>query len=117
MTSDRPARPAAGSRRGYFVPGLIALLALVGLGAAFNIGGLDHQRPSRLDGAQVASTVAQGLQAQRRLPSPPSITCPPSEPVRAGLRFSCRWQEPRGTRTVQVTELGDRGQFRFTVSG
>jgi hypothetical protein len=103
------------SGRGYFVPGLIALVAMAAVGGAVNFAGLDHSSPSRLAGPDVATFVAQGIQTEDRLASPPPVVCPASEPVRTGLRFACRWQRQAGDRIVNVTETDSRGQFRFAV--
>jgi len=108
-----PTRPR---RRGYFVPGLIALVAMLAGGAALNIGGLDHASPSRLAGSDVATFVAQGIQADRGLASPPAISCPSSEPDRAGFTFACVWHRGAQDVAIRVTETTRTGQFRFSVS-
>lgn len=102
------------SKRGYFVPGLIALVVLAVGGGLANFGGLDHAAPNRLAGPDVETFLAQAIQARDGLSSPPHISCPASEPVRAGLRFTCTWHRAGGDRRLGVTETG-RGQFRFTV--
>jgi hypothetical protein len=109
-TSARP------RKRGYFIPGLIALVAMAGIGAAVNFGGLDHGAPSRLAGSDVSTFLAQGIQAQQGLSAPPSITCPASEPVRAGLSFTCQWAHAGVDQAVHVTET-TAGQFRFSLAG
>lgn len=107
--------PSGGSgRRGYFFPGVLALLAMVGIGAVANLGALDHRGPSRLAGSDVSTFLAQGIQAERGLSAPPSVSCPANEPVRVGLRFVCRWEQGALSRPIQVTETANR-QFRFSV--
>jgi hypothetical protein len=90
---------------------------MAGAGAAVNFAGLDHQSPTKLAGADVATFVAEGIQTQAGLSAPPNISCPATEPVRVGLRFTCSWLRTTGDRAVYVTETDSRGQFRFSVAG
>jgi Domain of unknown function (DUF4333) len=109
-------RARSGRRgKGYFIPGLIALAVMVAAGGVVNFAGLDHAHPSNLAGNDVATFVAQGIQAQQGLAAPPTISCPPREPVRTGLSFTCTWQQVGGDRQVKVTETDARGQYRFSV--
>jgi hypothetical protein len=111
---DQDGAPTRSRKRGYFIPGIISLLAMVGIGALVNFGGLDHGSPSRLAGSDVSTFLAQGIQAQQGLSAPPSITCPASEPVHAGLSFTCQWAHDGSDRVVHVTET-TAGQFRFSL--
>jgi len=104
------------AKRGYFVPGLIALVVLAAAGGVANFAGLNHAGPHRLAGPDVETFLAQAIQSSNGLSQPPSISCPPSEPVRAGFRFTCTWQRAGGNRPVSVTETDSRGQFRYSVS-
>lgn len=103
------------SKRGYFIPGLIALVVLAAGGGVANFAGLDHAAPHRLAGPDVETFLGQAIEAQNHLASAPSIRCPGSEPVRVGLSFTCTWQRADGNRPVTVTEIDARGQFRFSV--
>jgi hypothetical protein len=60
-----PARP----KRGYLGPGVIALVALVGLALLINYVALSNTPPHTLSGADAATLVSQGLQASRGRPS------------------------------------------------
>lgn len=103
-------------KRGYFVPGLIALVVLAVLGGVANFAGLDHAGPNHLAGPDVETFLAQAIQSSNGLSEPPSISCPASEPVRAGFHFTCTWQRAGGDRPVSVTETDSRGQFRYSVA-
>ncbi|MBO0692954.1 MAG: DUF4333 domain-containing protein [Acidimicrobiaceae bacterium] len=111
----RPERNGRRSKRGYFVPGLIAFVVLAAGGGIANFAGLDHAGPNRLAGPDVETFLAQAIQTKDALASPPRISCPSSEPVRPGLRFTCSWNRAGGDRPVSVTETDARGQFRFSV--
>ncbi len=105
-------------RRGYFLPGVIALGALLGIGTAFGAGDLVHQAPRVLSGAEVASQVELGLQAELDTVSQPYVTCPASEPVKAGLTFTCLEHPRTGpARPISVTEIDAHGQLRFGRPG
>src|SRR5579875_2331816 len=54
--------PRARSRRGYFLPGAIALAALLLIGAAVGAGDLSHPSPRTLRGADVAAQISLGVQ-------------------------------------------------------
>jgi Domain of unknown function (DUF4333) len=103
------------SKRGYFIPGLIALVVLAVGGGLANFAGIDHAGPNRLAGPDVETFLGQAIEAQDHLASAPSIRCPASEPVRVGLTFTCTWQRAAGNRPVTVAETDARGQFRFSV--
>jgi hypothetical protein len=112
MTVSPPAR-----RRGYFLPGLIALGFLVGLGALFGAGDLAHPAARNIYGSDIAQQIAEGLQAQQGSASLPTVSCPAREPVQAGLRFECRWSTSGGgRRPVFVTETDSRGEVRWSLT-
>jgi hypothetical protein len=107
--------PSRRRRRGYWIPGLIALAVLLGIGLAFGAGDLDHSGPTTLAGPEIARDLAGAIQATEGTPSPPIVHCPHSEPARAGLQFDCTVGGAKATRTVHVTEINDRGglSWRF----
>ncbi|MGI8753131.1 MAG: DUF4333 domain-containing protein [Acidimicrobiales bacterium] len=108
---------AGGGKRGYFVPGLIALAVLLAGGAFASAGGLSHASPSRLDGAHVGTLIAENYQNNHQLESPPPVQCPNNEPVASGHRFVCHLLRTKGCPlSVQVTETGG-GQFTYQVPG
>jgi hypothetical protein len=119
MTSSGPAdlgpAPAPRPRRGYLVPGAIALVVLVAIGAALGAGDLDHSRPSTLHGPDVAHELALGIQAQQRSHALPDVRCPATEPVRAGWQFACQLIGIGPDRSVQVTEIDSRGHLRWRL--
>ena len=119
--AGRPGRPAghARGRRGYFLPGTIALLALLAIGGAVGAGDLSHPAPHTLSGNDVASEIALGIESAQGLRQPPSVSCPTAEPVRAGLRFTCTEAAGGGgggaARPVAVTEIDNRGHLRWSL--
>ncbi|HEY3809983.1 MAG TPA: DUF4333 domain-containing protein, partial [Acidimicrobiales bacterium] len=94
MTSSGPAdpgpAPAPRPRRGYFLPGTIALVVLVAIGVAVGAGDLDHSRPHTLHGTDVAQELALGIQAQQGSHALPDVRCPAAEPVHDGWQFTCQ---------------------------
>ncbi len=109
--------PRGRRRRGYWIPGLIALAVLLGIGVAFGAGDLVHRGPTTLAGPEIARNLAGAIQASEGTPSPPTVRCPHSEPARTGLQFVCRVTGPGAgaSRTVHVTEINSRGglSWRF----
>ena len=106
-------------RRGRWVPGMIALGALLAIGIVVGAGAdLTHPSPHSLDGNDVASQVALGVQAEKLLEHPPEVHCPSSEPVRTGLTFHCTvtalGSDP--SRVVEVTEIDGRGHLRWRLN-
>jgi hypothetical protein len=101
--------PRERRRRGYLVPGLIALAVLLAIGLAFGAGDLDHGGPTTLAGPEIAQDLAGAIQASEGTPAPPTVHCPHSEPARAGIHFVCSVSAGGTTRTVQVTEINGRG--------
>lgn len=91
----------------------MALGALLVIGLVFGAGGdLTHPAPKTLSGRDVSSQLAMGIQALDSLPSPPAVTCPATEPVRAGLRFRCYYQ---GGKPIDVVEIDSRGHLRWGI--
>lgn len=109
MSTPEP-RPA---RRGYFLPGLIALAVLVLIGLAFGAGDLEHPTAKNLSGADIAGQIALGIQSEQNDRTVPSVSCP-SESVHPGLVFQCTDRSARPARTVYVTETDDRGDVRWS---
>lgn len=105
---------AARRRRGYWVPGLIALVVLLGIGLALGAGDLDHGSPGTLAGPQIAQSLGAMIQANQGNPSL-AVHCPHSEPARSGVQFVCTVTGAGATRTVHVTEIDSRGglSWRF----
>lgn len=118
MTTTGATTPGAVSgsgrhRKGYFLPGAIALLALLGLGVFLAGGGdLSHPAARTLDGPTIASQIALGIQTEQNTAHAPSVSCPAAEPVRQGLQFTCT-AGPPPARTVYVTEVDGRGRIRW----
>lgn len=108
-------RPSAGRRgKGYFLPGFIALVALLAIGLFVGAGDLQHRPASTISGTDIASQIALGIQAQENLASAVQVSCPRQEPVRQGLTFQCTLGG-RPPRTVQVTEVDNRGRVRWAL--
>lgn len=111
MTTEKTGR----SKRGYFLPGSIALVALVALGLFVGAGDLSHPAPSTLVGSDIGAQIGLGIQTEENTASMPDVACPPKEPVRQGLRFTCMLRG-RAPRTVYVTEVDGRGRVRWSFS-
>lgn len=108
---------AGTGKRGYFIPGLIALAVLLAGGAFATAGGLSNASPSRLDGVHVGTLIAENYQNNHQLASPPPVQCPPDEPVAAGHRFVCQLLRTKGgPLPVEVTETGG-GRVTYQVAG
>jgi hypothetical protein len=108
-----PAAPVPRPRRGYWLPGAIALVALVGIGVAVGAGDLDHSPPHALHGPDLAQQLALGIQAQQGASRPPDVRCPASEPVRDGWQFVCQLAGNGTDRPIQVVEIDNRGHLRW----
>lgn len=109
---------AAGPRRNRFVPGVIALAALLAIGIIFGAGAdLTHPSPHSLSGRDISSQIELGIQTEKGLTNLPTVTCPSSEPVKAGLSFECSVTGlPRaGASNVEVTEVDGRGHLRWQL--
>ena len=115
--SRAASRPRDKSKRGYLLPGVIALAALLAIATAFGAGDLYHQPPTSLAGPDVASQIALAIQAERNVVSAPSVTCPANEPVRAGLVFYCVETPRVNGQPVRVTvrETDQRGNLSWTL--
>lgn len=112
-----PTRPSGRRGKGYFLPGGIALIALLAIGVVFvGAGDLQHPVPTELSGADIASQIALSIQAEQNARSLPAVTCPAQEPVRAGLPFRCSLAGP-SARPVYVTEVDGRGRIRWSFGG
>ncbi len=111
-----PATPAR-RRRGYFLPGAIALVALLVIGAAVGAGDLVHPTPHALNGSDVSSEIALGIQVQRNTRTPPKVSCPAREAVEKGLQFHCTLSTGPGAAptVVTVTEVDGRGHLRWAL--
>ena len=120
VVPDAPApAPSRGRRgKGYFLPGFIALIALLIIGLFVGAGDLAHPAPKSLTGTDVAYQISLGVQAQQNSAAPPAVTCP-NEPVQQGLHFTCRLQPAGGgpSRPVAVTEVDARGRVSWTLGG
>lgn len=104
-----PARP----RRGYWVPGLIALAFLVTLSVVFVLVGVVSHVGRTLPGPVVANDLALDLESGGHTPA---VHCPAEEPRRAGVVFECTADTPGGPRrTIRVTETSERGGFRYRL--
>lgn len=110
-----PGGPARRPRRGYFLPGFIALAALLAIGLAVGAGDLSHPAPQTLNGPDVASQIALGVQSQLDESTPPPVSCPAHEPVKAGYRFDCELGGGPAPRTVAVTEVDGRGRLHWSL--
>jgi hypothetical protein len=99
--------------RGYWVPAVIAMTALVAIGLALGAGDLDHGGVSTLHGPDVASNIALAIQAEKDTHALPDVRCPPSEPVRDGWRFVCSMEQGGSSRPIQVTEIDGRGHLQW----
>jgi hypothetical protein len=102
-------------RKGYWLPGAIALTVLLVIALALGAGDLDHSSPATLHGSDVAREIGLGMQAEQGGHAPADVRCPPSEPVRAGWQFACSTERSGLTRTVQVTEIDGRGHLRWRL--
>jgi hypothetical protein len=109
-----PARP----RRGYFLPGTIALVVLAVLAVVIEVTGQQSRTPSTLTGTDVATGIAEAIQVSSRPAEadPPDVRCPAQEPERRGLVFDCTLVAPgHPTRTIRVTETSSSGLYRYEV--
>lgn len=89
-------------KRGYYLPGIIALVVLVAISVVFALVALRSYAPRVLSGSQVSQSLSEYLQTGA---TPPTVRCPSTEPMRAGLVFDCKVLRPgQRPRTVQVTE-------------
>jgi hypothetical protein len=114
-----PAGPAAaGSRprpkRGYLLPGTIALVVCAVIAVVIDLAGIQSRTPSSLAGRQVEAYLSQSLQYLHPQAAPPQVRCPANEPLRAGLSFDCSLLAAgRPPATIVVTETSASGTFRY----
>ena len=109
---------AAGRRRARWIPGLIALAALLGIGIVFGAGAdLTHPGPHRLTGSDVSAQIALSIQSEQGISRPPSLSCPASEPVRTGFTFECTVSglPSHQTQRVEVTEIDGSGHLHWAL--
>jgi hypothetical protein len=110
VTSPEPVLPVEEQgrrtppRRGYLVPGIIALVVLAVIALVIDVTALQSHSPSTLVGQEVEQYIASWAQAQEGLSSPVA-SCPAHEPRRNGAVFYCTVTASGRTRRVQVTEL------------
>jgi Domain of unknown function (DUF4333) len=107
--------PPSGRRggRGYWIPGLIAMAFLLIIAVAVGAGDLDHGAPHILQGPDIASQIALGIQTQQGTASAPVVHCPKTEPVRSGWQFECSVSQAGRSVPVEVVELDQHGQLSW----
>lgn len=119
VEAEDPGRREVSSGRrgkGYFLPGFIALVALLVIGVIFvGAGDLQHPAATELSGSDIGSQIALSIQAQQNTSSPPTVTCPAREPVHQGRTFQCTLRA-NPDRAVYVTEVDGRGRIRWSFS-
>ncbi len=109
--------PKRVTKRGYWLPGLIALTFLILAALVINFVGLRHTDPRMLHGRDVETQLAENLQAVGGSAQPPEVSCPSSEPVRKGLVFTCVVHRGSGLSTLVVTETDNRGAYKYAPEG
>ncbi len=98
--------------RGCYLPGVIALVVLVGTSVVFALTALRSYDPRVLHGPEVAQSLSEDLQVGAL---PPTVRCPPAEPRRPGVVFDCTLlRHGRATRTIEVTETTPL-RFRYRL--
>lgn len=109
--------PPAKKRRGYFLPGVIALIVLVVLGIVIGGGDLEHPASTTIYGSAIESQIANGIQDVRNTNSLVRVSCPAQEPVKQGLTFDCT-ADGAGLKhqTVYVVETDGRGDTRWSLT-
>jgi hypothetical protein len=112
-----PPGPPPRRRRGYWIPGLIAMAALLAIALALGAGDLDHHKPTVLHGTEVAREIALAIQVQERTHAAPDVRCPASAPVQVGYRFVCTALRAgsTGLTHVDVQEIDSRGHLRWQL--
>jgi hypothetical protein len=88
------------------------MAVLVAIGVAVGAGDLAHPAPRTLAGADVASEIALGIESAQGLHQPSLVSCPATEPVRLGQRFTCR--ETGSPAPIAVIEIDNRGHLRWS---
>jgi hypothetical protein len=108
-----PAPSGRPGRRGYWIPGLIALACLLIIAMAVGAGDLDHSAPHVLQGPDIASQIALGIETQQGIAQAPDVHCPQKEPVRSGWQFECSVMQAGKSVPVEVVELDQHGQLSW----
>jgi hypothetical protein len=108
-----PAPTGRRGRRGYWIPGLVAMAFLLIIAVAVGAGDLDHSAPRNLQGADIASQIALGIETQQGTASAPDVHCPEKEPVRSGWQFECSVTQAGRSVPVDVVELNQHGQLSW----
>ena len=116
MTID-PASEAPPARRSTYVrSGLVALAVVVVIALLINFLLLQHRSPGVLDGQVVSQGLSQAIEFNETgHPAPPHVTCPTSEPLRAGLTFTCTLDRNGVQVPILVTEHGNQGSFTYQL--
>ncbi|HWE57983.1 MAG TPA: DUF4333 domain-containing protein [Acidimicrobiales bacterium] len=102
------------SRRGYFLPGFIAMGALLVIGVLFGAGDLEHPAARSVVGPDIAGQIAAAIQTVENARTTPDVHCPAREPVQLGLQFECTQGSGATTRPIYVTETDNRGGVRWS---
>jgi hypothetical protein len=89
------------------------MAVLLVIAVAVGAGDLDHAAPRVLEGPDIASQIALGIQTQEGGSSIPEVSCPKSEPVRSGWQFECSVQRAGRRVPVEVVELDQHGQLSW----
>ncbi|HLI00535.1 MAG TPA: DUF4333 domain-containing protein [Acidimicrobiales bacterium] len=115
MSAPADTRPLP-RRKGYLLPGAIALVVLAAIAVVIDVAGLQSRVPRTLNGAATAQQVAQAIETRQGLTSAPSVHCPASEPVRAGLVFYCTLdREGHARQWVRISEYSNAGDYHVAV--
>jgi hypothetical protein len=88
---------------------------LLAIGLALGAGDLDHRSASSLHGTDVAQQLVLAIQVQNGSRTPPNVTCPATEPIRQGFRFSCSIERNGSARVIDVEETDGRGHLRWQL--
>jgi Domain of unknown function (DUF4333) len=91
----------------------MAMAFLLIIAVAVGAGDLDHSAPRSLQGPDIASQIALGIQTQQGTASAPDVHCPKKEPVRSGWQFACSVTRAGSSVPVEVVELNQHGQLSW----
>jgi hypothetical protein len=109
--------PMPRPKRGYLLPGAIALAVLVIIGVVVGAGDIQHSAPTSLYGKDVASNLSGGIETEQGWHTAPQLMCPPVEPARQGLEFQCTLVHDGNRQTVDVYEVNNHGNLRWSLAG
>jgi hypothetical protein len=110
-TADGRPKP----KRGYFIPGIIALVVCATIAVVIDLAGIQSHPPTTLTGHQVEAFVSQSLQATHPQRDPPQVRCPATEPLRSGITFDCSViRAGRPSSTIRVSETSRQGNLHFS---